>query len=303
MINLRNCGPKILIRANAKIMAKIMKEEFRKIIDIALQEDCAFDDITTDLTIDKYHQVSFAINAREDLCLCGVEIINLCFASLKNSLKFADATINLQILAKDGDFLPQNTAIAQGSGSAALIFAAERVILNLIQHLSGIATLTAQFVQQLDNPQIKILDTRKTLAGLRAIQKYAVKIGGGQNHRFNLNDMILIKDNHIAASNDITDAITKCRKNSVLKIEIECDNLSQVKNAIKSAPDVIMLDNMSVEEIAEAIKIIDKKAKIEISGGINLNNIKKYAKLDIDFISIGALTHSSRAVDIGLDVF
>lgn len=290
-----------MIQEIAKTKMKNLKLELTKIIKEALTEDCALSDITSDLTIPQNHQISFSIRPREKIILCGIDVIKICFATLKKSEKFADAKIKLEILAKDSDIVKPTKSIASGHGDAKLIFAAERVILNLLQHLSGISTLTNQFVTSLKNPKIKILDTRKTIPNLRNIEKYAVKIGGGENHRFNLSDMILIKDNHIEAAGGIEKAILAAKK-STKKIEIECDNLTQVAQAAKLNPHVIMLDNMNERQIKEAIKIINKKCLIEISGGINLKNIKSFRKFDVDFISVGALTHSAKAVDIGLDI-
>jgi nicotinate-nucleotide pyrophosphorylase (carboxylating) len=277
---------------------------FQEIVKKALLEDRVFDDVTSDLTIPKNRLVAFKIRTREQIIFCGKEVINEVFAQLKKSAKFKNSSLNYKISAKDGDALKPTESIAHGEGDAKLIFAAERVILNLIQHLSGVATLTNQFVKKLNNKKIKILDTRKTLPGLRDLQKYAVKIGGGKNHRHNLEEMILIKDNHIAAASSVSLAIAAAKKSSAKKIEIECDNFLQVAEAVKSRPDVIMLDNMNTKEIKKCAAEIrkNKKIKIEISGGINLKNIKNFSSLDIDFISIGSLTHSARAVDIGLDV-
>ncbi len=278
-----------------------LKKEIEKIVKAALAEDAALNDITSDLTIPKNHQIYFIIKPREEIILCGVDAIKICFAELKKSKKFAAAKLKFAINAKDGDALDSSKSIAHGYGDAKLIFAAERTILNLIQHLSGIATTTNQFASVIKSKKTKILDTRKTLPTLRALQKYAVGVGGGKNHRFNLQDMILIKDNHIAAAGGVLQAIIAAKK-SGKKIEIECDNLQQVEEAIALKPDIIMLDNMTIAQIKKAQKIIGKKALIEISGGINLKNIAKLRDLEIDFISIGALTHSVKAVDIGLDV-
>lgn len=275
-----------------------------KIIKTALAEDKAYNDITSNLTILKNNSINFEIKAREDIVFCGSEIISKTFKILKNYKKFEKSTIFLDFIAKNGDFIKKNQIIAKGKGDAKLIFAGERVVLNLIQHLSGISTLTNQFVKKLNNSKIKILDTRKTLPNLRDLQKQAVICGGGKNHRFNLSDMILIKDNHIAAAGGIEKAL-KLAKKSNKKVEIECDNFNQVLEAIKLSPDVIMLDNMEAKKIEKCSKSIrenSKKTKIEISGGINLKNIENFSKLDIDFISIGAITHSVRAVDIGLDI-
>ncbi len=282
----------------------INNKKLSDIIKIALDEDCAFNDITSDLTIAENSQIAFEIKTREEIIFCGKEIIKEVFTSLKKSPKFKNSKITLEIFSNDGDKIKAGKIIAKGQGDAKLILSGERVILNLIQHLSGVASLTNQFVKKLNNKKITILDTRKTIVGLRDLQKYAVVAGGGKNHRFNLSDMILIKDNHIAAAGSVSKALALAKK-SDKKIEIECDNFKQVFESIKSKPDIIMLDNMSAAEIKKCSEIIrknSKKTKIEISGGINLDNIKNFAKLDIDFISIGLLTHSARAVDIGLDV-
>lgn len=274
---------------------------------LALKEDKAHKDVTSDAAIKNNQSVSFKISAREDLVLCGINAIHHCFDELTRLKKFHDIFLGLQINAHDGDLLKSGETIATGFGDAKLIFAAERVILNLLQHLSGIATATNTFVKTLDNDKIKILDTRKTLPGLRDLQKHAVLVGGGQNHRHNLSDRILIKDNHIAAAGSVTQAINLAKKaHKNLIVEVECDNFEQVVEAVKSGPDIIMLDNMNKSEVAKCSKIIRahraKKILIEISGGINLSNVKNFRTLDIDFISIGSLTHSVKAVDIGLDI-
>lgn len=282
---------------------KYLKAEIARIVKISLAEDCAFNDVTSDLTIPESNSVSFEINPREEIIFCGKDVITEVFLQLKKSAKFRHSKLDLKISVKDGNAVKPGKSIARGVGDAKLIFAAERVILNLTQHLSGIATLTQKFVQTLDDKRIKILDTRKTLPSFRVLQKYSVTIGGGKNHRFSLADMILIKDNHIAAAGSVKNAIEAAKKNKKeLKIEVECDTVEQVAEAIKSKPDIIMLDNMKISDIKKSIKIINKKSKIEISGGVNLTSIKSFAGLEIDFISVGSLTHSARAVDIGLDI-
>jgi len=276
----------------------------KNLISLALKEDEAFNDITSDLTIGKTNVVSFEIAAREPIIFCGVDVILEVFSQLKSSTKFKETAIELDFFASDGDAVKAGAAIIRGHGNARLVFAAERVILNLIQHLSGIATLTQNFVKVLNNKKIAILDTRKTLPGLRAVEKYAVLCGGGKNHRANLSELILIKDNHIAAAGSVKKAIAAAKK-SDKKIEVECDNSKQVAEAVAAAPDIIMLDNMSSAELRKSISLIKKgkkKIHIEISGGINIGNIKNFARLDVDFISIGSLTHSARSVDIGLDI-
>lgn len=287
-------------------MQKSLKTEIARIVNTALAEDCAFDDVTSDLTVKKSHDISFVISPRQQIIFCGKEIIEQAFLQIKNSAKFKNSNLIFKVLIKDGAAVKAEKSIVEGRGDARIIFAAERVILNLIQHLSGISTLTKSFVKTLNSKKIKILDTRKTLPGLRELQKYAVKIGGGQNHRLNLSDMILIKDNHIAAAGGVVQALKLAKKNRQLKIEIECDNYEQVIAAIDLEPDVIMLDNMTSAEIAKCSKKIraykNKKILIEISGGVNLENIKNFRGLDVDFISVGSLTHSAKAVDIGLDI-
>ncbi|MBM3579908.1 MAG: carboxylating nicotinate-nucleotide diphosphorylase, partial [Alphaproteobacteria bacterium] len=244
------------------------------------------------------------IRSREQIIFCGKEVITEVFKQLKSSAKFKNSKLDLQILAKDGDVVASGKSIARGVGDARLIFAAERVILNLVQHLSGVATLTNKFIKKLNNKKITILDTRKTLPGLRDPAKYAVKVGGGKNHRRDLSAMILIKDNHIAAAGSVSAVLLAAKKAKGKKVEIECDTLQQVVEAAESKPDVIMLDNMSVAQIRKSVELIrkvSKKIQIEISGGVRLSNIKKFSKLDVDYISIGALTHCAPAVDIGLD--
>ncbi len=294
-------------KKNIIAFPKALKKEITKIIKIALREDGAFDDVTSDLTIAKNSLISFEISPRELIVFCGKEIILEAFSQLKNSAKFKNCPLDLEIFIDDGSDVKPGKPIARGHGNARMIFAAERVMLNLVQHLSGIATVTQKFVKELNNKKIKILDSRKTLPGLRALQKYAVAAGGGKNHRFNLSDMILIKDNHIAAAGGVKSAIEAAKKNrKKLKIEVECDTSEQVVEAVKSGPDIIMLDNMKIAELKKSIELIrqnsEKKIQIEISGGVNLSNIGTFSQLDVDFISTGAITHSVKAVDIGLDI-
>lgn len=282
----------------------MLEKNIKKIIKEALLEDEALNDITSDLLVTKNNIIKFKIATREDIIFCGKDIIINSFGYLKKIPKFRNCKIDFKILYEDGDAVKSGDSIVEGIGSANLIFATERVILNFIQHLSGISSITNKFIKLLNNKKIKILDTRKTIPNIRYIQKYAVKSGGGDNHRFNLEDMILIKDNHIASLGGIN-KITQKLKNNKNKIEIECDNIEQVKNILNINPTIIMLDNMSITEIKKASTLIrnySKKIKIEVSGGINLDNIKKYSNLDIDFISIGSLTHSVKSADIGLDI-
>ena len=276
-----------------------------KIISSALLEDEALNDITSDLTIEKNINCNFLINAREKLVFCGKNVVEEVFYQLKNSTKFQNSQIDLKYYFADGEVVEVSEAILSGIGDVKIILSAERIILNLIQHLSAIATTTKKYVETLNNPKIKILDTRKTLPNFRELQKYAVLCGGGQNHRFNLADLILIKDNHISACGGVSKALERAMpNNNNLKVEIECDNYSQVAESLKFHPDIIMLDNMNFQELQKSINAIrnfSKKTLIEVSGGVNLENIADYRDFDIDFISVGSLTNSFKVVDIGLD--
>jgi nicotinate-nucleotide pyrophosphorylase (carboxylating) len=281
------------------LIEKTSLKEIQNLIKTALDEDLGQGDITSNLTI-KNALIKFQISNREEIILCGVDIILMVFEEVAKRFKCEDFIINKK--SSDGKKLKKNSVILAGQWNAKALFAAERVALNLIQHLSGIASETAKYVALAG--KVKILDTRKTIPGLRVLQKYAVKVGGGQNHRMRLDDGILIKDNHIAAAGGIGQAVAMAKKNrpAKMKIEVECDNLIQVKEAVEAGAEIIMLDNMNLKQINQAVKIINKKAKIEVSGGITLKKIAAISKTGVDFISIGALTHSVKAADIGLDI-
>ena len=283
------------------------QQNLKKLIAFALTEDRVFNDKTSDLCLTKNLQTSFAINTREPIVFCGKKIILEVFEQLKKSKKFKNSSLKIEFFGDDCTAFKAGETIAQGQGCAKLIFAGERIILNFIQHLSAISTITNQFVRKLNNSRITILDTRKTLPAFRSLQKYAVICGGGKNHRFDLSSQILIKDNHLASSKkniaSLLDISKKKYKN--LQTEIECDEYWQVLEALEVQPDIIMLDNMNMQNLKKSISAIRKKNSkiiIEVSGGINLENISNYRELDIDCISIGSLTHSVKAVDIGLDI-
>ena len=280
---------------------KIDQVKIKKIINDALDEDLSgLGDVTSNLTIPENKKIKFQIVTREKLVLCGVDVVILIFNEVARRFN-NNNELKIKRYFIDGKILPKNSIIISGLWNARLVFVAERVALNLIQHLSGIASETRKYVDLVANKKTKILDTRKTIPNLRILQKYAVKVGGGQNHRMGLYDAVLIKDNHIAAANGIENAVILARKAQMI-IEVECDNLDQVEEAINSKADIIMLDNMSLMQIKKAVKLIGKKAKIEVSGGINLKKIKAISKTGVDYISVGALTHSVKAVDIGLDI-
>lgn len=240
------------------------------------------------------------MRAREPLVVAGLDFARAAFHRLSSAVK-------VEYRVHDGTHVSGGDNLLRISGSARAILTAERVALNFVQHLSGIATLTAQFVAAVKGTRAQILDTRKTTPGWRRFEKYAVACGSGRNHRFGLFDLILIKDNHLAAlqnekPNAVAAAVQRARKNyPKLKVEIEADTLAQVAQAADAGADIILLDNMNAEQLRAAVKIAKGRSKTEASGGVNLKTVRAIAASGVDFISVGALTHSARAVDIGLD--
>jgi nicotinate-nucleotide pyrophosphorylase (carboxylating) len=279
---------------------EINPEKLEAIIRHALIEDIGRGDITTQLTIPKDKEIKAKIIAKEDFLLCGVIVAEKVFKTVDPSIKFEQKI-------REGKQVKAKKTIAVISGKASSILTAERVALNLLALLSGIATKTREFVKEIAPFKTKITDTRKTMPGLRELQKYAVRIGGGHNHRIRLDEMILIKDNHIKA----TDGYSKLPSFPPgYKIEIETQNLEEFKHALYFKPDIIMLDNMPIDQIKEAIKIRNSTefkshhspTRLEASGGIYLDNIKKYAATGVDIISVGELTDSVKSVDVSLEV-
>jgi len=266
-----------------------------KIIQIALQEDIGKGDITTRLVIQKKKRVEAAIIAKEKGILAGIDIARQVFRAVDKKVQFIAKK-------KDGEQLNPRMIIAWVKGEARSILRAERTALNFLQHLSGIATFTNRFVNVVKGTKAKILDTRKTIPGMRALEKYAVRVGEGKNHRFGLDDLILIKNNHITTAGSLHTAIMRAKqgRRNGLKIEIEAKNLNEVKTALAQNIKLIMLDNMAISEMKKAVKL--GKAKFEASGGINLKNVREIAKTGVDYISVGALTHSAPALDISLKI-
>lgn len=270
----------------------------KEFLDKTLQEDINHGDITSNLIVANDIHLHFNIQSREDIIVSGVPILEYFLKSYSN--------IKYQIHISDGQEAKDKAVIISGSGDAKEILLLERVMLNYIQHLSSIATYTKKFVSQIPvNNKAKMYDTRKTTPGLRMLEKYAVKCGGGYNHRMSLSDTIMIKDNHIAAcGGSVAKAISlaKNNKSHYMTIEIECDTLKQVSEAISEGVDIIMLDNMSIKDIETAVKMINGKATIEVSGGVTLDKIKAIAQTGVDIISTGKITQSAPIIDIGLDV-
>lgn len=256
--------------------------------------------MTTRATVPKPLTFKTVMRAREPLVVCGLEFAKAAFLQRSSAVK-------VEHLVHDGTHVARGAKLLRISGSARAILTAERVALNFVQHLSGIATLTAQFVAAIKGTRAQILDTRKTTPGWRRFEKYAVFCGGGRNHRFGLFDLVLIKDNHLAAlrnekSGAVAAALKQARKKfPKLKVEVEADTLAQVEQAVAAGADIILLDNMTPAQLRSAVKLAAGRAKTEASGGVNLGTVRAIAASGVDFISVGALTHSARAVDIGLD--
>jgi nicotinate-nucleotide pyrophosphorylase (carboxylating) len=268
-----------------------------EVIQKALEEDIGPGVITTDSVIDPLAKGRASLLAREQFVLAGLPVFSMVFALLDPELEF-------EYMFHDGATVPAGETICRISGRVAPILKAERTALNFVQRMSGIATLTSDYVANVRPNRARILDTRKTAPGLRALDKYAVRMGGGFNHRMGLYDGILIKDNHIAAAGSVAEAVRLARLNSphTLKVEVEAENLFQVQEALDAGADIILLDNMRIDLLKQAAGMIRGKALVEVSGGVTLGNIREIAEIGVDFISIGALTHSAKAVDLSLEI-
>ncbi len=272
------------------------------LIDLGLDEDIGQGDATTQSLIAPNTTASFSFVAREDLYMSGVFLIPKVYAKLAMRTKGAlppQTTAHVQ----DGQKISKGTALVTVLGNAQLLLTGERLALNLVQRLCGVATLTSHYVAAVEGTNVHILDTRKTMPGFRYLDKYAVLCGGGVNHRLRLDDAILIKDNHLSLYQHIGEAVNKARADyPTLKIEIECDTLQQVQHAIAARPDWILLDNMTPDMLEQAVAMLKvTNIKSEASGGVTLKTVKAIAQTGVDAISVGALTHSATAIDIGLD--
>jgi len=266
-----------------------------KFILSALQEDIGTGDITTSSCVAPDEISIGYLTAKESGVICGLDVALRVFELLDSSVMFTPKV-------RDGFYAKSGDIIAEIEGPSRSILTGERTALNLMQHMSGVATKTAAAVKEVSGTKTKIIDTRKTTPGLRILDKYAVRCGGGSNHRFNLSDGVLIKDNHIKAAGSITKAVRLARNTApqTLKIEVETESIEQVKEALSAGADIIMLDNMSVEMMAEAVRFLDGRALTEASGNMGDKELRTIAKTGVDFISIGALTHSVKALDISL---
>ncbi|HEX8552558.1 MAG TPA: carboxylating nicotinate-nucleotide diphosphorylase [Abditibacteriaceae bacterium] len=270
---------------------------FKPLVEAALREDLRSGDITTQALIPAEARATAFLRTREDGIWCGLGVARCAFALLDPTATFFPAQ-------NDGEMMRAGDTLLGISGDARAVLSAERVALNFAQRLSGIATQTRAYVQAIEGTKARLADTRKTTPGLRLLEKNAVLCGGGFNHRFALDDMILIKDNHIALCGGIASAVERAR-NSIghaVKIEVECDSIAQVLEAVEARADIILLDNMPSETLKQAVEIVDGRALCEASGGITLQTIRAVAESGVDLISVGALTHGARAIDLGLDI-
>lgn len=265
------------------------------IIKTAIEEDINYIDVSADMLIPSEQRNDSYFVAKDDGVLCGLDFAMRVFTLL-------DSTFTFTAFQKDGDRVNKGDIIVEFNGKTRELLKGERTALNIIQHMSGIATATNKAVELCKGTNASVADTRKTLPGLRAMQKYAVACGGGRNHRFNLSDGAMLKDNHIDACGGIIPAVKTLRSKlgHMVKIEVETRNFEEVMQAVEAGADVIMLDNMNCEQMAEAVKMIDGKALTEASGNITLQNIAEVAKTGVDIISLGALTHSVKAFDISM---
>lgn len=264
------------------------------IIKQALNEDLYYGDITTNSIVVEDKNAIVDLIAKEDGIIAGLEVFKRVFFIL------GDADVILYV--KDGDQVHKSEKIGEIRGNTRTILSGERVALNFLQRMSGIATLTSKFVKKLEGTNVKLLDTRKTTPNMRMFEKYAVKVGGGFNHRFGLNDGILIKDNHIDAAGGIKNAILSVKKNApfLRKVEVEVENLKQLKEALECTADIIMLDNMDIETLKSAVTLVKGKAETEASGNVTLDTIQAIAETGVDYISTGALTHSFKVLDLSM---
>jgi len=279
------------------LLFPLSSEETKTLVRAALEEDGAFQDVTTIATVRSDRRTHATLVAREKGVICGAPLAIEAFHQL-------DESITVRVDAEDGARVGEATPVFFLTGKARAILSAERVALNFMQRLSGIASLTRMYVDAVAGTRAKILDTRKTTPGWRRLEKYAVRAGGGRNHRMNLSSSVLIKDNHLAAvDGDVQLAITRARELAPpgAKVEVECDRIEQVERAVAAGADIILLDNMSLDELRSCVKLVARRATIEASGGVTRDRVRAIAETGVDWISVGALTHSAPALDLGLD--
>jgi nicotinate-nucleotide pyrophosphorylase (carboxylating) len=267
-----------------------------RMIDQWLAEDIGHGDLTSQTMVDADARVAFNMNARQQMSVAGIEVAAACFRRY-------DPDVKVELTARDGDRVAPKTTLLKVQGKARSLLTVERTALNIAQHLSGIATETARWMDAIKGTKAKLIDTRKTTPGLRALQKHAVICGGGANHRLGLDSGVMIKDNHIAVCGSIAKAVERARAGapSLVKIEVECDRLEQVREALAAKADVIMLDNMSLDDMREAVKLVAGRVPLEASGGVSFDRVRAIAETGVDYISTSKTIQGAAAVDIGLD--
>ena len=268
-----------------------------RLITMALEEDLGRGDVTTQATIPSERRARGKITAKADLIVAGLPLV-------QRILHLVDETAEVHTLVDEGGGMRRGDVAAEMLGNAAALLSAERTTLNFLQHLSGVATLTRKFVDAIAGTKCSIIDTRKTIPGFRLLDKYAVTQGGGINHRLGLDDGILIKDNHIAVCGSVGAAVGQARNrvSALLRIEVECTTLGEVQEALDTKADIILLDNMTTARMAEAVRLVNGRALLEASGNMSLERVREVAETGVDFISVGALTHSVSAVDLSMSV-
>lgn len=268
--------------------------QYEELIELALKEDIGTGDLSSLILPDDYLGEA-KLYAKDQGVICGTGMVTAVFEKV-------DSRIKTELMVKDGSRVSPGTLVMQINGPLAGILQGERTALNFLQHLSGISSFTKRLVDLVADLEVKVVDTRKTMPGMRSLQKYAVRVGGGHNHRFGLYDAVMLKDNHLAAVGGISEAVrrAKAEVGHMVKIEVECETLEQVKEALDSCVDVIMLDNMSLEEMRSAVKLVEHRALVEASGGVREDTIRTIAETGVDLISVGRLTHSVNALDFSL---
>jgi nicotinate-nucleotide pyrophosphorylase (carboxylating) len=277
-------------------MTLIAYQQVKNLIQVAIEEDIGRGDVTTEATIAKNVKSRARLISKQEAVLAGIEVFTEVYAVL-------DRAVHVRCNYQDGELVPAGTQLAELEGTARSLLIGERVALNFLQRLTGIATLTRHYVEAVRGYPVAIVDTRKTTPGWRVLEKYAVRVGGGKNHRHDLGDGVLIKDNHIVAAGGIRQAVDMARQHShhLLRIEVEVETLNQVHEAIEAGAEVIMLDNMPPAMLAEAVKMIAGRAVVEASGGMSLEGIVEVARTGVDLISVGRLTHSAQSADIHVE--
>lgn len=270
--------------------------KINQLIDLWLDEDVNYYDLTAKIMVDDDAVAKFGMNAREPITLSGIKIAEMIFRKM-------DPDCTFEATRRDGETVDEGETFAVITGNAQALLTAERVALNLVQRMCGIAGLTAQYVKEIEGTNAILLDSRKTTPGLRMLEKYAVTCGGGRSHRLGLDNGIMLKDNHIAVAGGIRAAVERAKSHAPMltKIEVECDRLDQVDEALAAGVDVIMLDNMSNDDMREAVKIVGGRIPLECSGGVRLDTIRGKAETGVDYVSVGRITQSATCVDIGLD--